>query len=52
MEKPVAWFQLQIKKIAVGEDENFGSEKSNVRVEKYPLIVSPVKSLLLNRRFE
>lgn len=42
----------KLKKIAVTEDENFGLEQSNVWVEKYPLIVSPVKNLSLKRRFE
>ena len=42
----------KLKTIAVREEENFGLEQSNVWVEKYPLIVSPVKNLSLKRLFE
>ncbi len=43
---------MLVKKIAVREDENFGLERSNVWVEKYPLIMSPVKNLSLKRSFD
>jgi len=45
-------FYCKLKKRAVVKEENFGLELSNVWVEKYPLIVSPVKNLSLIRRFE
>jgi KUP system potassium uptake protein len=41
----------KLKEIAINEEENFGLEESNVWVEKYPLIVSPVKNLSLKRSF-
>lgn len=45
-------FYYTLKKIAVNEEENFGLEISNVWVEKYPLVVSPVESIFLKRRLE
>jgi KUP system potassium uptake protein len=44
-------FYYKLKEIAINEEENFGLEESNVWVEKYPLIVSPVKNLSLKRSF-
>jgi KUP system potassium uptake protein len=41
-----------LKKIAVREEENFGLEPSNVLVEKYPLIVSPVTGIWLKRKMD
>ncbi|MGZ8557647.1 MAG: KUP/HAK/KT family potassium transporter [Chitinophagaceae bacterium] len=40
---------FNIKQIAVKEEENFGLEVSNILVEKYPLIVSPVGKIWLTR---
>jgi KUP system potassium uptake protein len=39
-----------LKKTAVGEEQNFGLDVSNVLVEKYPLVVSPVGKMYLKRR--
>lgn len=38
-----------LKKIAVREEKNFGLDESNVLVEKYPLVVTPVKNIYLKR---
>jgi KUP system potassium uptake protein len=45
-------FYYNLKKIAVREEENFGLEISNVLVEKYPLIVTPVSGIWLKRQRE
>jgi KUP system potassium uptake protein len=42
----------KLKSLAVKEEEIFGLEKSNVWVEKYPLIVSPLKKISLRRLFD
>jgi KUP system potassium uptake protein len=42
-------FYYLVKKIAVKEEKNFGLEISNVLVEKYPLVVSPVTDIWLKR---
>ena len=41
------WF----KKISLSEERGFGLEQSNVTVEKFPLIVAPVRKLKLKRIF-
>lgn len=38
-----------IKEISLSEEKGFGLEQSNVKVEKFPLIVAPVSKLKLNR---
>ena len=38
-----------VKEISLSEEKGFGLSQSNVAVEKYPLIVSPVNKLKLNR---
>lgn len=43
-------FYYVLKKIAVREEKNFGLEVSNVLVEKYPLVVSPVTGIWLTRK--
>jgi KUP system potassium uptake protein len=43
-------FYYLLKKIAVKEEKNFGLEISNVLVEKYPLVVSPVSGIWLKRQ--
>jgi KUP system potassium uptake protein len=45
-------FYYAIKKIAVREEVNFGLETNNVLVEKYPLVLSPVRKLWLKRETE
>jgi KUP system potassium uptake protein len=40
-----------IKKISLSEERGFGLEQSNVTVEKFPLIVAPVRKLKLDRVF-
>ncbi|MEO6949285.1 MAG: KUP/HAK/KT family potassium transporter [Ginsengibacter sp.] len=40
-----------IKKISLSEERGFGLEQSNVTVEKFPLIVAPVRKLQLKRVF-
>ena len=43
-------FYYNLKKIAVREEENFGLELNNVWIEKYPLLVSPIKNIFLKRQ--
>lgn len=48
-EKVVMTLYFWIKEISLSEERGFGLEQSNVKTEKYPLIVKPVTSLRLNR---
>jgi KUP system potassium uptake protein len=50
-EKLIIKLQLWIKSKSLGEERGFGLEQSNVTVEKFPLIVSPVSKLKLTRVF-
>lgn len=40
-----------VKKIGLSEEKGFGLDMSNVAVEKFPLIVSPISTLKLKRIF-
>ncbi|TWI79245.1 KUP system potassium uptake protein [Lacibacter cauensis] len=40
-----------VKKIGLSEEKGFGLDMSNVAVEKFPLIVSPISNLKLRRIF-
>jgi len=50
-EKLVMKMYFWIKKISLSEERGFGLEQSNVTVEKFPLIVAPVRKLKLRRAF-
>ena len=50
-EKLVMKMYFWIKKISLSEERGFGLEQSNVTVEKFPLIVAPVRKLKLKRAF-
>ncbi len=50
-EKLVMKLYFWIKKISLSEERGFGLEQSNVVVEKFPLIVAPVRRLKLRRIF-
>ncbi len=50
-EKLVMRLYFWIKKISLSEERGFGLEQSNVIVEKFPLIVAPVRKLKLHRVF-
>jgi KUP system potassium uptake protein len=50
-EKLIMKMYLWIKKISLSEERGFGLEQSNVTVEKFPLIVAPVRKLKLKRAF-
>jgi KUP system potassium uptake protein len=50
-EKLVMKLYFWIKKISLSEERGFGLEQSNVIVEKFPLIVAPVRRLKLRRIF-
>ncbi len=50
-EKLIIKLQLWIKSKSLNEERGFGLEQSNVIVEKFPLIVSPVSKLKLTRVF-
>ncbi|MEP7230023.1 MAG: KUP/HAK/KT family potassium transporter [Ginsengibacter sp.] len=51
LEKLLIKLQLWIKDKSLNEERGFGLEQSNVVVEKFPLIVSPVSKLKLTRVF-
>lgn len=50
-EKLIMRLYFWIKKISLSEERGFGLEQSNVIVEKFPLIVAPVRKLKLRRVF-
>lgn len=50
-EKLIMRLYFWIKKISLSEERGFGLEQSNVIVEKFPLIVAPVRRLKLKRIF-
>jgi KUP system potassium uptake protein len=50
-ERLVMRLYFWIKKISLSEERGFGLEQSNVTVEKFPLIVAPVRKLKLKRVF-
>jgi KUP system potassium uptake protein len=50
-EKLIMHSYFWIKKISLSEERGFGLEQSNVTVEKFPLIVAPVRKLKLDRIF-
>jgi KUP system potassium uptake protein len=50
-EKLVMKLYFWIKKVSLGEERGFGLEQSNVVIEKFPLIVAPVRKLKLKRVF-
>ncbi|HET7117337.1 MAG TPA: KUP/HAK/KT family potassium transporter, partial [Hanamia sp.] len=50
-EKLVMKLYFWIKKTSLSEERGFGLEQSNVTVEKFPLIVAPVRRLKLKRVF-
>ncbi len=49
MEKIVMKIYFWIKELSLGEERGFGLDPSNVLVEKFPLIVAPVRNLTLKR---
>ena len=48
-ERLVMRIHFWLKEISLSEEKNFGLDLSNVTVEKFPLIVSPVRNLKLRR---
>ena len=44
-EKLIMRLYFWIKKVSLSEERGFGLEQSNVTVEKFPLIVAPVRKL-------
>jgi len=48
-EKLIMRYYFWLKKISLGEEKGFGLDSSYVQVEKFPLIVSPTRSLHLKR---
>jgi KUP system potassium uptake protein len=49
LERMVMRIHFWLKEISLSEEKNFGLDLSNVTVEKFPLIVSPVAKLKLRR---
>ena len=50
-ERVVMKLYFWLKEISLSEERGFGLDASNVTVEKFPLIVAPVKSLKLRRTY-
>lgn len=50
-EKLVMKVYFGLKEVSLSEEKNFGLDTSNVVVEKFPLIVSPVSNMKLKRRY-
>jgi KUP system potassium uptake protein len=48
-EKIVMKIYFWLKEIGLSEERGFGLDPSNVKVEKFPLIVAPVTKLYLKR---
>jgi len=48
-EKLIMRYYFWLKRISLGEEKGFGLDSSYVQVEKFPLIVSPTRSLHLRR---
>ncbi len=48
-ERVVMRIYFMLKKVGLSEEKGFGLDQSNVAVEKFPLIVSPISSLKLKR---
>jgi len=48
-EKLVMRIYFLVKTISLSEEKGFGLEQSNVTVEKFPLIVAPIRKLMLKR---
>jgi KUP system potassium uptake protein len=48
-ERVVMKLYFWLKEISLSEEKGFGLDASNVTVEKFPLVVAPVKSLRLKR---
>ena len=51
-EKLVLQMYFWIKDKSLSEEKGFGLEQSNVTVEQFPLIVSPVSKLRLKRVYK
>jgi KUP system potassium uptake protein len=50
-ERVVMKLYFWLKEISLSEERGFGLDASNVTVEKFPLVVAPVKSLKLKRAY-
>ena len=50
-EKLIMKLYFWIKKVSLSEERGFGLEQSNVTIEKFPLIVAPVRKMKLKRVF-
>lgn len=48
-ERLVMRIYFLVKSISLSEEKGFGLEQSNVTVEKFPLIVAPIRKLMLKR---
>lgn len=48
-EKVIMNLYFWMKEVSLSEEKGFGLEQSNVKTEKYPLIVQPVTNMRLNR---
>jgi KUP system potassium uptake protein len=51
-ERLIMRFHFLVKSISLSESRGFGLDSSNVVVEKFPLIVSPVSNVRLTRIYD
>jgi KUP system potassium uptake protein len=49
MEKVVMTLYFWLKEVSLSEERGFGLDQSNVKIEKFPLVVAPVTNLKLTR---
>ena len=50
IDKMIMNFYFWIKEKSLSEEKGFGLDQSNVTVEKYPLLINPVNSIVLKRK--
>jgi KUP system potassium uptake protein len=48
-EKVIMTIYFWLKEVSLSEERGFGLDPSNVKIEKFPLIVAPVTNLRLKR---
>lgn len=52
MEKVIMKLYFWVKEIGLSEERGFGLDPSNVMIEKFPLIVSPISNISLKRIYQ
>jgi KUP system potassium uptake protein len=49
LERLIMKFHFRLKKIGLSEERGFGLDPSNLTVEQFPLMISPIPNLQLKR---